>query len=153
MEFEHLSLIAEITTEESAKYSVIAVICTATTWIAFNLVKPWFTDWLEDRKTYRAARIKREDAVAQAQIDEIKRAKEEDDRIFERMVQQGKDDTAHMNLLSAVVDLIREIRRDIRDINGTQQDIYNKLRIDRDDRYKPVQPTQTDGQQTPGRTV
>lgn len=148
MEFEYLSLIAEITTEESAQYAVIGLISGGVGWVGMYMVKPWFGDWLESRKLDREARRKREDAIAQAQIDEIKHSKEADDKLFERLVQQGKDETAHMNLLTAQGRVQEQIMGDVRNINDTLQDIYNRLGVDRHERIKPIRQSTTDGQST-----
>lgn len=170
MAFEDFSIIAEITTEDGAQYALISAFTAVAAWFGLNIIKPWFSDWLQERKLDREAERKRHDAIAQAQIDEIKqraidrkedndRKAEADNKLLDGLVRQGKDEQAHMNLLTAqgqaqaqIIDELRKIRSDFEEgfnmCESGFHDIYNRLGVERDERFKAIRPAATDGKPT-----
>jgi hypothetical protein len=108
MAFEHIAILAEVTTEDGAQYAIITAVTAAATWISFNLVKPWFTDWLENKKLDREAKRKRDNDLVQTQIDEIKQKRIDDRDANEKniiaMEARGARETSHITALNAVAD-------------------------------------------------
>lgn len=160
MAFEHLSLLSEVTTEDGAQYAIITAITAGATWISFNLIKPWFTDWLESRKLDREAARKRENDLVNAQIEDLKQKRaderENNDKTMLAMETRGARETSHIQALNAVaagqIKFENEILKFLRDTRGAMKAVLRKLDEDFDfegeDDEVPTKPA--DGKPAPG---